>query len=326
MTRARVALTGARRPNAPMLRALLVLLLAGCNVVHLHERAMMRRAATAGLVHAEHRLGRDSLAVWRGGHGRPLLLLHGFGASALWQWDHQLRELSRRHELVVPDLLGFGGSSGPDGDPSLDHQVRALIGLLDALDIEQADVVGVSYGGLVAYALAGAHPDRVRRLVMVDSPGHAWSIDDHRAMLGRFAAESAAALLVPDTPAGVRTLVGIASHRPPRLPDAVARRVVAELYDPHRADQRALLDHLERELERLAATLARPTQPTLAIWGAHDPVFPIEVGRRLAADLDAPLVVIPRARHLPNAEHPRRFVAELEAFLDETDREPGRAR
>lgn len=298
-----------------MFRLLLVFLLAGCNVVHLRERAMTRRAERAGLRHAEHQLGGDTIALWRGGHGRPLLLLHGFGASALWQWDAQLRELSRHHDLVVPDLLGFGASSGPGDDPSLDHQVAAMIGVLDALGLDQVDVVGISYGGLVGYALAGAHPERVRRLVLVDSPGHVWSGAAHHAMLQRFHVDSAAALLVPRTPDGVRTLVRLASHRRAWVPDAVAYQVLRALYDPHRADQIALLDHLERSVDRLATTIPRPSQPTLVVWGADDPVFPIEVGRRLAGDLDARMAVVPRARHLPNAEHPRRFDAELAAFL-----------
>lgn len=59
------------------------------------------------------------------------------------------------------------------------------------------------------------------------------------------------------------------------------------------------------------------------VGSRSDPVFPIAVGRRLAAELDAQLVVMPRARHLPNAEHPHRFVAEIEAFLDATDDDTG---
>src|SRR5690606_1259832 len=137
-----------------------------------------------------------------------------------------LGDLAAAHDVVMPDLLGFGGSSSPGADPSLDRQVAAMIGVLDALGLERVDVVGVSYGGLVAYLLAAQHPERVRRLVLVDTPGHAWSTTEHRALLRRFDARTAAELFVPASVAGIRTLMAIARHRPPRVPAWAARQVI----------------------------------------------------------------------------------------------------
>jgi pimeloyl-ACP methyl ester carboxylesterase len=76
-----------------------------------------------------------------------------------------------------------------------------------------------------------------------------------------------------------------------------------------------LLEHLEHDLERLPTQAVHPRAPSLVVWGANDTVFPIAVGRRLAQDLDAELVVIEGARHMPNAEHPQRFNRVVLRFL-----------
>jgi pimeloyl-ACP methyl ester carboxylesterase len=298
--------------------AVLLSLLCACNVVRMRERGLRTRTARAGLVESRVAVGSDRVHVWRGGTGSPVLLLHGFGASAIWQWQEQLPDFVARHDVVMPDLLGFGGSSTPGSDASMQHQSRAMIALLDELELERVDLVGISYGGLLAYTIAGAHPDRVGRLVLVDSPGHAWSQAQHRELLRRFDAESSTALFVPTSPDGIRTLMAIASARPPRVPDWAARQAIAALYDPHRADQTALLAHLEGDIDRLASQIARPKAQTLLIWGEHDPVFPLHVGRRLADDLDAELVVLGGARHMPNADDPTAFNRAVLRFLART--------
>jgi len=296
--------------------AALCSLLAACNVVELRERSLQAQARRAGMLETTTPTSLDRVRLSRGGAGRPLLLLHGFGASAIWQWHGQLADFAAAHDVVMPDLLGFGGSSSPSADPSLDRQVAAMLGVLDELGLERVDVVGISYGGLVAYSLAAQHPERVRRLVLVDTPGHAWSATEHRALLRRFDARTATELFVPSSVAGIRTLMAIAWYRPPGVPAWAARQVITSLYDPHRADQVALLEQLEADIDGMASAIARPSAPSLVVWGADDPVFPVAVGRRLAHDLGAELVVLDRARHLPNAEHPARFNRVVLEFLD----------
>ena len=65
-------------------------------------RTLFRRC---GLKEQESQVDNGTVSFWRGGKGRPLLLLHGFGASAMWQWARQVRPLAQRHELIVPDLI-----------------------------------------------------------------------------------------------------------------------------------------------------------------------------------------------------------------------------
>lgn len=108
------------------------------------------------------------------GNGRPVLLIHGSGpgVTAWANWRLVLPALAQSCRVIAPDMVGFGYTERPVGvQYTLDTWVAHLLGLLDALGIEQADVVGNSFGGSVALALAIRHPQRVRRLVLMGSVG-----------------------------------------------------------------------------------------------------------------------------------------------------------
>jgi pimeloyl-ACP methyl ester carboxylesterase len=280
-------------------------LISACNVVRLGERQLNRKLERRGLRSESVKLGDANVHYWEGGEGRPVVLLHGFGASAVWQWHEQAGPLARDNRVIIPDLLWFGDSWSTRRDFSIDHQIETVIALLDHLGIEQADLVGISYGGIVAHELAALHPDRVRRLAILDSPGRAYTADDHTAMLDRFAVTDVGDLLVPDAPEDIPVLLELGYHKPPKTPRWVHGQVLEVMYSDFRAEKLLLLSSLLEELGELDQRPGRVTHETLLIWGEHDPVFPLEIGRRLEAQMDgrATLRVVARARHAPNLEH-----------------------
>lgn len=105
-----------------------------------------------------------------GESGPPILLLHGLiGSSRYWGggYDH----LSKGHRLVVPDLLGFGGSARPEHGYGPDDHVGAVVACLDALGVDEPAVIGAhSLGGLVGLRLAALHPGRVASIVAFGPP------------------------------------------------------------------------------------------------------------------------------------------------------------
>ncbi|HJW25080.1 MAG TPA: alpha/beta fold hydrolase [Rhodocyclaceae bacterium] len=108
------------------------------------------------------------------GSGSPVLLIHGSGpgVSAWANWRLVLPELSREHRVIAPDMVGFGFTERPENFAyGLDAWVKHAVGMLDALGIDRADVVGNSFGGAIALALAIRHPERVRRLVLMGAVG-----------------------------------------------------------------------------------------------------------------------------------------------------------
>ena len=108
------------------------------------------------------------------GEGFPVLFIHGSGpgVSAWANWRLALPELEKHHRVLAPDMVGFGFSARPDGITyDIATWVRQAVGLLDALGLPKAHIVGNSFGGAIALAMAIQHPERVGRLVLMGSVG-----------------------------------------------------------------------------------------------------------------------------------------------------------
>ena len=115
------------------------------------------------------------------GEGFPVLMIHGSGpgVSAWANWRLVMPELARRARVIAPDMVGFGFTDRPEGQRyDMDVWVEQAGGLLDALGLEQADLVGNSFGGALAIAMAVRHPQRVRRLVLMGSVGVPFEITE----------------------------------------------------------------------------------------------------------------------------------------------------
>jgi pimeloyl-ACP methyl ester carboxylesterase len=115
------------------------------------------------------------------GDGPPVMLLHGSGpgVTAYANWRLTIPALAARLRVVAPDLVGFGYTERPaDVTYDMDTWVSQAVGLLDALGIEKAHLVGNSFGGALALSLASRHPERVDRLVLMGSVGVPFPITD----------------------------------------------------------------------------------------------------------------------------------------------------
>lgn len=290
-------------------------LLAGCSLVALHERSLERSFERAGLERRVADVGPATMRWWRGGEGPPLVLVHGFGGDGTTGWAKQL-PLVTGHRVIIPDLVWFGGSRARPGVASLDQQLEALGALLRVEGIEAASWVGISYGGFVAAAWASANPDQVVSLVLVDSPGIAFSDAEFQAFLRSVGASEAADVFVPTDAAGVQRLLDVAHHRRTRLPRFLLRDTYRHMFSEAQAERRLLLADLVTARPRLAAAWD-VRAPTLVVWGAHDPVFPVGQGRALAAAIPgAELVILPDTAHAPNLESPSLFNRAVRAFLE----------
>ena len=293
--------------------------LAGCSFYQFQLGRLESRFRGAGLHAYQASLPNGEVHYWAGGRpdGKPLLLIHGFGADALWGWVEQTA-LARDHFLIVPDLLWFGRSRGAAQDYSTLYQAEALRQLLDHLAVEQVDVVGISYGGFVALELANGWAERVDRIVLVDSPGHTYTLDDYHAMLERQRLDSVSQLVVPPEASGVQRLVRLAYYRPPPVPLFVARDIFAHMYTTCTEEKVRLLDHLLARAGTVQPDLYNVPQRALILWGEQDELFPASLAWRLAKALgpEASVRLIPKANHAPNLERASRFNREILAFLD----------
>ena len=112
--------------------------------------------------------GRIDLHVLEAGEGPPVLLLHGWPQHA-WCWRHVIPRLAGDFRLIAPDLRGFGWSGVTEGGYDPVTFASDAIALLDSLEIERAHVVGHDWGGATAFVMALAHPERVQRLLVLNS-------------------------------------------------------------------------------------------------------------------------------------------------------------
>jgi haloacetate dehalogenase len=126
------------------------------------EGFMQSRVATNGI----------ELSVHRGGAGHPLILLHGYPQTHM-AWERVAPAFAERFDVIAPDLRGYGESEAPPADGghraySKREMALDIVGLMDALDIPRAHVLGHDRGARVAYRLALDHPGRVARLGIVE--------------------------------------------------------------------------------------------------------------------------------------------------------------
>ncbi len=226
------------------------------------------------------------------GEGAPVVLLHGLSGSHRWWLETIPALVASGFRVHVPELVGFGGSRRPARQPDLEEMANVVLRWMEAMGLERAHVVGHSMGGQVSIHLAALHPARVDRLVLVDASGIPRALTLREA--ARFVTEVAL------TGAWIR----------PRFVTTVA--LDAFLAGPRalaRAARYILMDDVRPLLPAI-------TCPTLLLWGALDPLTPLEQGARMAAALpDARLVVLPRAAHIPMIEESRRINAALVEFL-----------
>jgi pimeloyl-ACP methyl ester carboxylesterase len=104
-----------------------------------------------------------------GGAGPAVVLLHGYGETGD-MWVPLAVDLARDHTVIVPDLRGLGRSSTPASGFDKKTQAGDVAGVLAALRIEQIDLVTHDIGNMVGFAFAAQHPERVKRLVLIDAP------------------------------------------------------------------------------------------------------------------------------------------------------------
>lgn len=115
------------------------------------------------------------------GTGTPILLLHGSGpgVTAWANWRLVFESLSENFRLLAPDLAGFGFTDFPEGQVfNRETWLKQLVDFLDALDLEKVHVVGNSFGGSMALALAIHHPERVDKLLLMGSVGVPFELTD----------------------------------------------------------------------------------------------------------------------------------------------------
>jgi poly(3-hydroxyalkanoate) depolymerase len=245
------------------------------------------------------------------GTGRPLLLITGLGARLELAEAFEQELAARGRQVISFDAPGIGGSTPYRSPRRMPGLVRTVIGLLDALGLDEVDVFGVSLGGVVAQQLAHQAPHRVRGLVLAaTAPGVGGMPGAPSALLG---------LATPRRYRDVEHYLQIAG----RIYGGMART------DPHRL-LRTVLGRVRPpsvigyvgQLYAIAGWTSMPwlhtlRQPTLVLAGDDDPIIPLVNGRILAWRIPgAKLHVIRGGGHLFILERPAEMAGLVTSFLE----------
>jgi pimeloyl-ACP methyl ester carboxylesterase len=252
------------------------------------------------------------------GSGPNVILLHGLGADAN-NWVMNTAALAQSFHVFVPDQIGFGESD----KPPINYRVGTLVDFLDGfykkVGITKATVVGNSLGGWTAMAFTLAHPDKVERMVLVDSAGYSFEKlgtpkPNIETMDG----------LNPSTVAGSKTVLALILAN-----KALATNQAAEqLFATHLRNRdgytiERFIESVHRGEDVVDGKLGAIKVPTLIIWGREDALTPLAEGKLLAAEIaGSELVILDNCGHIPQFECAAPFNGTLLKFLNGTAGQP----
>jgi pimeloyl-ACP methyl ester carboxylesterase len=230
------------------------------------------------------------IAFTEQGNGPVALFVHGVLLNG-HLWRHQLTHLSDVRRCIAVDLLAHGDTEiGPDQDVSVTANARMLAEFLDALSIEQVDVVGNDSGGGISQIFAASHPERVRSLTLTDCDAHDnWPPDAFKPFLamaanGGLSATLNAMLSDKNVYRSPEALAPAYEH-PDRVTDdsiEIYLRPLVRTEQRTRDFQRFLAAFDNKHTLAIEARLKTLSVPTMIVWGTDDVYFDVKWSRWLA--------------------------------------------
>ncbi|EPS60389.1 hypothetical protein M569_14412, partial [Genlisea aurea] len=245
-----------------------------------------------------------------------LFLIHGFGSNSLWQFHATVRLLIDRFNIYLPDLIFFGESTSARPDRSIAFQAESVKRLAELNSVDKMVVLGLSYGGFVAYSLAAQFPECVERVVICCAGLCLKEGDLEKGLFPAADVDQTAALLLPQTADELRDLFCYIFVKPLRgLPSWLLQDFIREMLSSNAKQKKELIQAIF-DNQRLTI-LPKISQPTLIVWGDQDRIFPVELAHRLKRHLgdNSELVMIKDAGHSFIHEKPAQFHDHLKAFL-----------
>lgn len=261
------------------------------------------------------RTGGFDTNVIEAGTGRPTLFLHGSGpgVSAYANWRLPIGRLQDHLRIIAPDLVGFGFTVPPPGvEYSRETWLAQLVALIDALELETVDVVGNSFGGSMALALAIHHPERVGRLVLMGSVGVPFELTDGLDAVWGYE---------PSVEAMGRLMRETFAYDPGLVTDEMVRGRYEASIRPGAQEQFAAMFPAPRQrwVDAMAfseSEIRAVTAPTLIVHGRDDVVIPLANSLTLLDWIDdSVLHVFGRCGHWTQIEHADAFAGIVRDFL-----------
>ena len=258
----------------------------------------------------------QKIAYYDAGSGPVIVLVHGFGSEARFDWGNVLLPLSKHHRVIALDQIGFGASDKPFIDYSIQTYVDFLGEFLRVLNVHEFTLCGESLGGWISalYTIESLAPQNSgqnplpppKRLILEDAAGMS-------------AVHMSGSMPIPiaGTLADAHG-VAIVFHDKSRVTDAFVREAWAMKMKANDGfTERSIWSSPKLAGEVVKDRLGTISVPTLVIWGGNDELVPLEQGRAYAAGIPgAKLTIVPDCGHAPSIEKPEQFLAAAVPFID----------
>ncbi|MEJ7894357.1 MAG: alpha/beta fold hydrolase [Solirubrobacteraceae bacterium] len=272
-------------------------------------------------------VGRHRISTLTMGAGPDVMLIHGLGATKSSFFDTAAALADAGHRVHALDLPGFGGSSKRPAAYGPDYFRRAVLGVLDALEIDRAHVVGNSMGGRVALELGIENPDRVGALALL-SPAVAFVRREFAPIVRLLRPEFG---MLPHSLGRKRIEAQFWSMFADRdLVDPILGDVVADEFERIYRNPGARLAFLASARSLYLSKpygsggfytrLADLRAPAMFVWGTHDRLIPASFARHVERALpDAEQIVLDGCGHVPQIERPDQTNGLIRRFFARTD-------
>ncbi|MEW6327274.1 MAG: alpha/beta hydrolase [Thermodesulfobacteriota bacterium] len=259
------------------------------------------------------RVGDVNVHYIRKGKGKPLVLIHGVFSSS-FVWRKNIDALAAHFDVIALDLKGYGYSDKPaDGRYGRGDFRRFVLDFMDAIKVDKAVFVGHSWGDGIVLDLALAYPDRVEKLVLIDSTSYPPESSFVEWLLR---VPGVGRLILAACDKG--TFARILKERVFFNPDLVTEEEVEGWMRPYyvRGASQAALELRQYDFD-MTEEIRNISQPALVIWGGEDKALPVKMAERFGQDIkNAVVKIIPNCGHNPQEEKPEEINQLISRFGD----------
>ncbi|HHW95490.1 MAG TPA: alpha/beta fold hydrolase [Mogibacterium sp.] len=250
------------------------------------------------------------------GEGFPVIFIHGSGpgVSAWANWRLIIPKISPYRRVLAPDMVGFGYTERPEGvEYTMDNWVQQMVDFMDALGIAQADLVGNSFGGGLALAMAVEYPERVRKLILMGAMGVNFPITEGLDAVWGYTPSPENMLRMLDLFVDDKSYANqeLANIRYEASIEPGFQEAFSSMFPAPR----------QRWVESMAKHESRISEikhPTLIVHGREDQVIPVDNAYKLINMIDnAQLHIFGHTGHWTQIERAHSFANLVNLFLDE---------
>ena len=266
----------------------------------------------------------NGLYFRRYGKGRPVVALHGFGATS-YTWRHMLTPLLAGHDTWTVDLRGHGKSARPeDAHYALRDYADQLHAFIISNDIKNMTLVGHSMGGGIALLLAMRlmkEPGRLNSLILVNAISYPQAIPFLMRLLRMPLIGSLMLRCVPATTC-MRAGLKASYYDASKITEDAVHEYAVNLRDRAGRDMfmQTARQIIPDDIDALTRAYKDISVPTLILWGREDALVPLSHAERLARDIpDSRLEVVDSCAHIPHEEMPEITVARITRFLADVE-------